>query len=57
MRQPLPLNSAQIVFEDRPLLRLNINGDTVDYQLRPTQVLLLAKQALAVLVETEPKAE
>jgi hypothetical protein len=44
---PQPLRSAQIVFEDRPILRLNINGDSVDYELRWTQLLLLAQQALA----------
>jgi hypothetical protein len=46
MRLAQPLRSAQIVVEDRPLLRLNINGVSVDYELRRSQLLLLAQQAL-----------
>jgi hypothetical protein len=55
MRQPQPLASVQIVVEDAPLLRLTLgDGHCVDYgPLRRSAVLLLAKQALAALVETD----
>jgi hypothetical protein len=54
MRQPL--SSAQIVVEDVPLLRLCFaDGACVDYPLRRSQVLLLAKQALATLCEAEAR--
>jgi hypothetical protein len=57
MRQPLPLSSAQIVVEREPLLRLCFaDGATVDYELRPTQLLLLAQQALAAFQQGEAKA-
>jgi hypothetical protein len=56
MRQPL--SSVQVVVEREPLLRLCFaDGRCVDYRLRRSQLLLLAKQALAALMQTEPQAE
>jgi hypothetical protein len=42
----MELRSVQIVFEDRPLLRLNVNGKCIDYPLREEQLIPLALQAL-----------
>jgi hypothetical protein len=39
--------------KDRPILRLNINGATVDYELRRSALLLLAQQALAAFQQGE----
>jgi hypothetical protein len=50
---PLPLASAQIVLEDEPILRLVIDGTSVDYALRRSLLLLLAKQALEAIIWIE----
>jgi hypothetical protein len=47
------LQSAQIIFKDRPILRLTIDGRSIDYDLREGQVLLIAKQALDALTLAE----
>jgi hypothetical protein len=55
---PTELLRAQIVFEDEPLLRLCFpDGTCVDFVLRRSQVLLLAKQALAALCEAEGQGQ
>jgi hypothetical protein len=48
-----PLRSVAIVVEDRPILRLNVDGTTVDYELRRGQLLLLAQQALAAFQQDD----
>jgi hypothetical protein len=54
MRQPQPLKSAAIVVEDAPLLRLVLaDGSCVDYTLRHSLLLLLARQALAAFQQGE----
>jgi hypothetical protein len=47
------LASAQIVLEDEPILRLVIDGASVDYSLRRSLLLLLAKQALEAYLWTQ----
>jgi hypothetical protein len=44
------LQSAQIVSEDEPILRLVIGGTSVDYALRRSLLLLLAKQAIEAYI-------
>jgi hypothetical protein len=48
-----PLASAQIVLEDEPILRLVIDGTCIDYALRRTLLLLLAKQAIEAIIWSE----
>lgn len=46
--------SVQLVFEDRPLLRIfDIGGGCTDYELNSVQCLLLSKQALEALIATK----
>lgn len=49
-RQPILPLSVQIVFEDKPLLRIREGreGDTTDYELNEGQLTMLAEQALHV---------
>lgn len=37
---------VQIVFEDKPVLKLIIDGKVTGYPLRETQLTMLAKQAI-----------
>jgi hypothetical protein len=53
--ETLALTYAQIVLEDEPILRLVIDGTSVDYSLRRTLLLLLAKQALEAYLWTQSR--